>query len=67
MTAIQDQVILVTGSTDGIGKQTVYDLAKMGATVLLHGCNRERAEVTLQEIFAATGSDRLCDCLVLID
>jgi len=33
MTAIQDQVILVTGSTDGIGKQT--DLVSMGATVLL--------------------------------
>ena len=59
MTAIQDQVILVTGSTDGIGKQTAHDLAKMGATVLLHGRSRERAEVTLQEIFAATGSDRL--------
>lgn len=59
MTAIQDQVILVTGSTDGIGKQTAHDLAKMGATVLLHGRNRERAEVTLQEIFTATGSDRL--------
>jgi NAD(P)-dependent dehydrogenase (short-subunit alcohol dehydrogenase family) len=59
MTAIQDQVILVTGSTDGIGKQTAHDLAKMGATVVLHGRNRERAEVTLQEIFAATRSDRL--------
>ncbi|MBW4630473.1 MAG: SDR family NAD(P)-dependent oxidoreductase [Iphinoe sp. HA4291-MV1] len=59
MTAIQDQVILVTGSTDGIGKQTAYDFAKMGATVLLHGRNRERAEVTLQEIFAATGNNRL--------
>ncbi|BAZ22543.1 hypothetical protein NIES4073_34270 [Kalymmatonema gypsitolerans NIES-4073] len=31
----------------------------MGATVLLHGRSRERAEVTLQEIFAATRNDRL--------
>ncbi len=59
MTAIQDQVILVTGSTDGIGKQTAYDLASMGATVLLHGRVRERAVSTLQEIYAATGNNHL--------
>ncbi len=52
----QDQVILVTGSTDGIGKQTAHDLAAMGATVLLHGRLRERAVSTLQEIYAATGN-----------
>ena len=59
MTAIQDQVILVTGSTDGIGKQTAHDLASMGATVLLHGRVRERAVSTLQEIYAATGNEHL--------
>jgi NAD(P)-dependent dehydrogenase (short-subunit alcohol dehydrogenase family) len=59
VTAIQDQVILVTGSTDGIGKQTAHDLAAMGATVLLHGRSRERAVSTLQEIYAATGNDDL--------
>ena len=59
MTAIQDQVILVTGSTDGIGKQTAHDLAAMGATVLLHGRSQERAVSTLQEIYAATGNDHL--------
>ncbi|BAZ22544.1 hypothetical protein NIES4073_34280 [Kalymmatonema gypsitolerans NIES-4073] len=31
MTAIQDQVILVTGSTDGIGKQTAHDASKDGS------------------------------------
>jgi len=59
MTAIQEQVILVTGSTDGIGKQTAHDLAAMGATVLLHGRVRERAVSTLQEIYAATGNNQL--------
>ena len=59
MTAIQDQVILVTGSTDGIGKQTAHDLASMGATVLLHGRVQERAVSTLQEIYAATGNNQL--------
>jgi len=59
VTTIQDQVIMVTGATDGIGKQTAHDLASMGATVLLHGRNQERAEATLQEIRAATRNERL--------
>ncbi len=59
MAAVEDSVILVTGSTDGIGKQTAYDLARMGATVLLHGRSQERGEATLQEIRNATGNDKL--------
>jgi NAD(P)-dependent dehydrogenase (short-subunit alcohol dehydrogenase family) len=57
--AIADQTILVTGSTDGIGKQTAHDLAQKGATVLLHGRDRERAESTLKEIHTATGNNKL--------
>jgi NAD(P)-dependent dehydrogenase (short-subunit alcohol dehydrogenase family) len=37
MKPIQEQVILATGSTDGIGKITARKLAEMGATVLVHG------------------------------
>ena len=59
MATVEDQVVLVTGSTDGIGKQTACDLAGMGATVLLHGRGRERGEATLQEIRNATGNDKL--------
>jgi len=33
------KVIFVTGSTDGIGKQTARELVKTGATILLHGRN----------------------------
>lgn len=59
MMTIQDQVIMVTGATDGIGKQTAHDLAAMGATVLLLLRDRERAEATLQEIRAANRNERL--------
>jgi NAD(P)-dependent dehydrogenase (short-subunit alcohol dehydrogenase family) len=59
MKDIQEQVILVTGSTDGIGKQTALDLARMGATILLHGRDRVRAETTLDEIVTETGNERL--------
>ncbi|MFZ1729768.1 MAG: SDR family oxidoreductase [Bacteroidota bacterium] len=45
-------MILITGSTDGIGKETAMGLARKGARVILHGRNAERLEITLQE-FAA--------------
>ena len=43
MNLIKDKTILVTGSTDGIGKQTAVDLAEMGALVTVHGRNEEKA------------------------
>jgi len=54
-----DRTILITGSTDGIGRETAIRLARMGAQVLLHGRNRDRGKVALQEIRRGTGSDRL--------
>ncbi len=59
MRPIADQVILITGSTDGLGKATARELAARGATVLLHGRDQARGEATLREIRQATGSDRL--------
>jgi len=34
--------VLVTGSTDGLGKETARQLAKQGSYVILHGRNREK-------------------------
>lgn len=59
MDKIENEVFLVTGSTDGIGKQTAILLAQRGATVLLHGRNREKCETAREEIRKRTGSDKL--------
>jgi NAD(P)-dependent dehydrogenase (short-subunit alcohol dehydrogenase family) len=59
MREISDQVILVTGATDGLGRGVAADLASRGATVLLHGRSPERLERTLAEVRAETGSERL--------
>jgi len=56
---LRNQVILVTGATDGLGKRVARDLAAQGATVLLHGRSREKGEATLQEIREATGNEKL--------
>ncbi|KKL68549.1 hypothetical protein LCGC14_2123850, partial [marine sediment metagenome] len=34
---MQEKRVLITGSTDGIGKQTAIDLANMGLFVIIHG------------------------------
>jgi NAD(P)-dependent dehydrogenase (short-subunit alcohol dehydrogenase family) len=58
MRPIDQQVVLVTGSTDGHGRRVARDLAERGATVLLHGRDRVRAEQALQEIRAVGGGRR---------
>jgi NAD(P)-dependent dehydrogenase (short-subunit alcohol dehydrogenase family) len=59
MRTIADQVVLVTGSTDGLGKATASQLAARGATVLLHGRDPARGDLTLREIGRATSTGRL--------
>jgi NAD(P)-dependent dehydrogenase (short-subunit alcohol dehydrogenase family) len=56
MKPLSEQVIMVTGSTDGIGKLTAIELAKKGATVLLHGRSEERGRNTLREVRDTTGN-----------
>jgi len=41
---------LITGSTDGIGKQTAFDLAALGFEVIIHGRNEKRCQQVVEEI-----------------
>jgi NAD(P)-dependent dehydrogenase (short-subunit alcohol dehydrogenase family) len=59
MRPIDEQVILVTGATDGLGRGVAEQVAARGATVLLHGRDDGRGATALDEIRAATGNDRL--------
>lgn len=47
------QVVLITGSTDGLGREVARRLAAAGAHVIVHGRNRERGEALVREIEAA--------------
>jgi NAD(P)-dependent dehydrogenase (short-subunit alcohol dehydrogenase family) len=50
MKPINEQTILITGSTDGIGKLTALQLAKLGADILVHGRNKEKVVRVADEI-----------------
>lgn len=58
MNGMKGRTVLVTGSTDGIGKRTAHDLAAIGATVLLHGRNASKGAAAAEEIARSTGTDR---------
>lgn len=50
------KTILITGSTDGIGKHLAMKLAGEGHEVILHGRNSEKLRVALSDIQLKTGS-----------
>ncbi|MBI4955329.1 MAG: SDR family NAD(P)-dependent oxidoreductase [Myxococcales bacterium] len=48
-------VVLVTGATDGIGRETARELAHRGARVVLHGRSASKLAATREAIEQATG------------
>jgi len=47
------RIVLITGSTDGLGRELARALAAGGDQVIVHGRNRERGEALVAEINAA--------------
>jgi NAD(P)-dependent dehydrogenase (short-subunit alcohol dehydrogenase family) len=50
-----DRTILITGSTDGVGRRVAERLARPGTTILVHGRDRARGEAVLAGIRKAGG------------
>ena len=53
---MKDQIVLITGGTGGIGKQTAIALARLGAQVVVTGRDRERGAAAVLEIQRASGN-----------
>jgi NAD(P)-dependent dehydrogenase (short-subunit alcohol dehydrogenase family) len=53
------KTILITGSTDGIGKQAALALARAGHAVIVHARSEERGRPVVAEIERLSGSDRV--------
>ena len=59
MRAIADTVVLITGSTDGLGRAVADRLAREGATVLIHGRDGEKLASTAHELREVSGNERV--------
>ena len=56
---MQGKRILVTGGSDGIGKETARQLAVMGAAITITGRNPEKTAAAVAELQQATGSQEI--------
>jgi len=59
---IEEQTILITGATSGLGRELAQALAKHGVTLLLHGRDPQRGLETVRNIKEATGNERIQFC-----
>lgn len=50
---MNDKTVVITGSTDGVGRYVARRLAEAGATVLIHGRDAARANTLIDEIVKA--------------
>lgn len=57
MALLQDQVCIVTGAGQGLGRAVALACARHGATVALHGRRQEKLEAVYDEITAAGGPE----------
>jgi len=56
---IKNKTILITGATDGIGKQTAIELASFGAKLIIHGRNEEICKKSVDDIVSLTGNQNI--------
>ena len=47
---MKGKTVLITGSTDGLGREVARRVASLGAHVIVHGRNQERGKVVVDEI-----------------
>jgi len=59
MRPIDQTTVLVTGSSDGLGRGVAERLADYGATVHLHGRDPERLELVAKQIRHSSNNDRV--------
>ena len=54
--SMDGKTVLITGSTDGLGREVAIRLGMLGAHVLVHGRNAQRGAEVVETINNSTGS-----------
>jgi len=53
---VEKKIILVTGASSGIGKETALTLAKQGHTIIMHGRDEKKTQQVFEEVKAESGN-----------
>jgi NAD(P)-dependent dehydrogenase (short-subunit alcohol dehydrogenase family) len=56
MMKLKGKAVLITGSTDGVGRRLAIRLGEAGANVLVHGRDQDRGRRVVADIKAAGGT-----------
>ena len=59
MKPLDEQTVLITGATSGLGRELAQRLAERGSSLLLHGRDAERGQEMVQRIKEGTGNDQI--------
>lgn len=57
--SLENKIILVTGASSGIGKATAIECAKLGATIVATGRNKERLNETADSLDTSFGQSHI--------
>ena len=55
----EEKIVLITGATEGVGKQTALQLARKGYSIVMMVRNKTKAEQTKAEIIEQTGNTEI--------
>lgn len=59
MNSLKGKTVLITGATDGLGKLVAQRVANAGATLILHGRNKEKGTKVLNELKSSANNENI--------